>query len=63
MTTKNYFKIPLLLMTIAILTSCSNNSDWNRFGLNGKVKTYLERKYEAEKEIWRMGKWGQRRLR
>ncbi len=54
MTTKNYFKIPLLLMTIAILTSCSNNSDWNRFGLNGKVKTYLERKYEAEKKF---GEW------
>ena len=54
MTTKNYFKIPLLLMTIAILTSCSNNSDWNRFGLNGKIKTYLERKYEAEKKF---GEW------
>lgn len=54
MTTKNYFKIPMLLITIGLLTSCSNNNDWNRFGLNGKVKTYLERYYEAEK---RFGEW------
>lgn len=54
MTTKNYFKVPLLLITIAILSSCSNNSDWNKFRLNGKVKTYLEKKYKAEKKF---GEW------
>lgn len=54
MTTKNYFKISLLLITFGILTSCSNSNDWNKFGLNGKVKTYLERNYEAEKKF---GEW------
>jgi len=54
MTTKNYFIIPVLLITIGLLTSCSNNNDWNRFGLNGKIKTYLERNYEAEMKF---GEW------
>jgi len=54
MTTKNYFKISLLLVTFIILTSCSNSNDWNRFRLNGKIKTYSERNYEAEKMF---GEW------
>jgi len=54
MTTKSYFKIPMLLITIGLLTSCSKNNDWNRYGLNGKVKTCLGRYYEAEK---RFGEW------
>lgn len=54
MTTKNYFKIPVILIIIGFLSSCSNNNDWNRFGLNGKIKTYLERYYEAEKKF---GEW------
>lgn len=37
-----------------MLASCSNNNGWNRFGLHGKVKTYLERQYKAEKKF---GEW------
>lgn len=54
MTTKSYFLIPMMLIIIGLLTSCSNNNDWNRFGLNGKVKTYLEQYYEAEVKF---GEW------
>jgi len=54
MTTKNYLKIPMLLLTIGLLTSCSYNNDWKRDGLNGKVKTYFERYYEAEMKF---GEW------
>jgi hypothetical protein len=54
MTTKNYFKIPMLLTTIGLLTSCSNNNDWNKFGLNGKVKTFSEHYYKAKKAF---GEW------
>lgn len=57
MPTKNYFKISLLLITFGLLTSCYNSNDWNKFGLNGKIKTYLERNYEAEKKfgVWENG--------
>ena len=51
MTTKNYFKIPVILIIISFLTSCSNNNDWNTYGLNGKVKTYSEREYFAKKKF------------
>lgn len=44
---------PLFILT-GLLISCSNQSDWNRFGLNGKVKSYLERYYEVEKKF---GEW------
>ena len=54
MTTQNYFKISMLLITFGLLTSCSNSNDWNRSGLNGKIKTYLERTYKVEKKF---GKW------
>jgi hypothetical protein len=55
MTTKSYLRISLLLITFGLLISCSNSNDWNRRGLNGKIKTYLERTYEAEKKF---GEWG-----
>lgn len=55
MRTKNYFKIALLIITIGILTSCTNNNDWNTFGLKGQIKIYIERNYEAEKKF---GEWG-----
>lgn len=54
MTTKNYLKFPVMLIIIGFLASCSNNNDWNRYGLNGKIKTYLERHYEAEMKF---GEW------
>jgi len=54
MTTKNYFKIAMLLIVIGVLASCSNNNGWNRLGLHGKVKTYLERYYKAEMKF---GEW------
>lgn len=54
MTTKNYLKISVILIIISFLTSCSYINDWNRSGLNGKVKTCLERHYKAEKKF---GEW------
>lgn len=54
MSTKNYFKILAFLIIIGLISSCSKNNDWNRFGLNGKVRSYLERNYEAE---MRFGEW------
>lgn len=54
MTSKNYLRIPLLLLTIGLLTSCSSNKDWKKQGLNGKVKTFLELLYKPEKKF---GEW------
>jgi len=54
MTSKNYLRIPLLLLTIGLLTSCSSNNDWKKQGLNGKVKTFLELLYKPEKKF---GEW------
>lgn len=48
METKTYFKIPVLLLTIGILASCSTDNDWKIFGLKGKVKTYTETHYNVE---------------
>lgn len=54
MTTKNYLQIFFLFGIIGLMTSCSKNSDWNRFGLRGNVKTYLEKHYEPEMKF---GEW------
>jgi hypothetical protein len=54
MKTKKYLIIPILIAVLVILNSCSNNNDLNKFGLNGRVKTYLERHYETETKF---GDW------
>jgi hypothetical protein len=41
-------------MITGLITSCSKNSDWNRLGLKGNVKTYLEKRYEPEMKF---GEW------
>lgn len=57
MITNNYLKIPILLITIGLLTSCSYDNDlndWKLDGLNGKVKSFLQLNYKAEKKF---GEW------
>ncbi len=54
MTIKNYLKIIFLLIIFGAFTSCSKNNDRSKFGLNGKVKSYLEMHYEAEMKF---GEW------
>lgn len=41
-------------IVIVLLTSCSEHPGWKRFGLKGKVKSFTERTYDAEKKF---GKW------
>lgn len=48
------FKWILLFGTATILVSCSNINERKNFGLNGNVKSYFVRLYEAEKKF---GKW------
>jgi hypothetical protein len=54
MKTINYSSILFLILITEIFYSCTNQNDWNRFGLNGKVKTYSEKYYDVEK---RFGEW------
>ena len=56
MLNKNYFIIPLLI-AVGIFTSCSSNNDWDRYGIKGEVKTFLEKNYDAEMglEGWEKG--------
>lgn len=47
---KNLLALPL----VAVLISCSASSDVEEMGLNGKVKSVFQKKYEVEN---RFGKW------
>lgn len=51
---KIVFKTSILLLSTVILISCSKPSAWRDYRLNGKVKSFIERYYEAEMKF---GEW------
>ena len=51
---KKNISISIFVTLGVTVISCSNQTDWNRFGLKGKVKSYYEIYYEAEKKF---GEW------
>ncbi len=57
MTNINSIKVTSLILAFGLMASCSRDNDYKSFGLNGKVKTFLEHEYEAEMKFgeWEIG--------
>lgn len=44
----------LLIIGLILICSCKKNNSWNAMGLNGKVKSIIEKHYEVENKF---GEW------
>jgi hypothetical protein len=54
MTLKKYKNYCCLIIVVATFVSCSKVTDWHKFGVKSKVKTYNEKYY---KPLLKNGKW------
>ena len=64
---KRLIKTLMTFLAFSIVISCSNQNDWSRFALQGKVKSTYEKYYEAEQKFgeWQAGDinyWGHNKI-